>query len=230
MKATVWTHFSVTDVPLRFPARATQVSVADYVTLTSSKVSSWDDQSVGGSCANPWTQTAAGSRPVVIAADTAFGGRPVLNFANSAWMTLAGAFAQPYSWFIVFQAPSDTDRTVIGALVDQTGDIAMYLGNPTIYAGTFCSFAGSYAAPVVMCATFDGANSGIWLSSRTPIGIATAGFGGVGSGINLGANLTPSGFLDGKIGCTARVPGKMSHIERNEIMQMLGQYYKINVT
>ncbi len=213
---------------------------ADVVTLTSSKVSTWPDQSGNGDSARNATQATAGNRPTVNAADAAYGNRPTLSFVGAflATGTWSAALSQPMTILVAGEFPTDTGGHAFFDGVDFVSRALAWCppGNAgvgvTISAGTGLASAAFAAGPHVFAFVFNGASSKIYVDNATTASASgLAGVGGV-AGLTIGVLADGStGILGaGKIATLLAYNGALTHADLSRAMVWLGADYALAVT
>lgn len=163
----------------------------------------WTDQS-GGAAGNASSQSVViSTHPTLNASDAAFNNRPTLGFAAAnAQSLLTGTFtaAQPWSIFAVLkQITTGTLRVVAGCTgntIELYGDAS---GLWSMFGGTVVASANNSAGPLVLCATFNGAGSALYINnSATNLISGNPGSTGLSAGaVTIGAAAAVNNFFNG---------------------------------
>jgi hypothetical protein len=206
------------------------------VTLVSGRVSAWTNQ--GSQPNGNLAQATAGQRPTFNAGPAGpFGGRPYFTFAAASSSSLQGAglfaspIAQPTTVYLVGRIGTVGGSALEfsdGSVHRQIVFAAATTGVVTAYAGALLTSAVTLAAPSVLCAVFNGANSAIYVTDdETPAVSGNAGadtLDAIALGTQFGG---AASFLDGEIAEWALFAGAHSATNRARVMQYLRARYAL---
>lgn len=148
------------------------------ITLNSTTVSAWADQSASGDANKNLAQATAGSQPPYTAADSAFGGMPSLRGDGNRFMdsgTWSSAQAQPFTEFFCGDqdSASNTLQTlfydnVAGSLVTLYKPPDASNSNVNYFCNALAINSGvSAKQKVTACAVVNGASSALYVKALT---------------------------------------------------------------
>ncbi len=213
---------------------------ADVVTLTSSKVSTWPDQSGVGDAARDATQATAGNRPTVNATDAAYGNQPTLSFSSAFLVTgtWSAALAQAFTIIVVGEVPVDVGGHAFFDGIDLVSRALVWCppGNAgvgvNLFAGSTLSSAAFAAGPHVFAFVFNGATSKIYIGNATTANASGAGGAQGVAGLSIGVLAdAATGILGaGKIATLLAYAGALSQADLSRIMVWCGAKYALPVT
>lgn len=210
------------------------------ITLNSTTVSGWADQSLTGDSNKNLAQGTAAAQPTYNSSDAGYNGQATLSFDSGDYMvsgTWSSSLAQPATHYLVGSTavngaadPLATDgidasnRQSISGLIG-TGKWTIYAGSAAVTVPTTTTVAKH-----VVCASFAGVSSAVYVDTYSAAEVsATPGTHSL-TGVTVGARYSGSNQWAGKIAELIIYSGTHTEEQRRVVMQYLGTKYGITIT